>query len=213
MAAGRSLRLQRSDGHLSCAVGGVALLPGVVVVSGLRLVLPLNILPMPRPPNSSSIHGPVGLAKQIRHVLYALLPPGGVAMSSVGAVHGGAVHGGAVRWDGRLPVDMAPSWLPGFEGRAGEERVRGGLGETLVLQMAGGDGDGQGGVEVVVCRQGLVDVGLLFGLHWYRLEGRRCHGLVVREVHEWEAFVVATRRTVRCEEEKSLKREKLFKPK
>lgn len=70
--------------------------------------------------------------------------------------------------------------------------MRGGLRETRMLQMAGGDGDGQGGMEVVVRWQGLVDVGLLFGLHWYRLEGRRGHRLVVREVHEWEALVIAT---------------------
>lgn len=65
---------------------------------------------------------------------------------------GGAVHGGGGVSRGRsLSVDVAGSWLPGFESRAGEQRVRGGLGEARVLQVAGGDGDGEGGMEVVVC--------------------------------------------------------------
>lgn len=115
-------------------------------------------------------------------------------MSSSGDVHGG---GGVPRGRG-LPVDVATSRLPGFEGRAGEVRVCGGLGEMRMLQMPGRDGDGQGGMVAVMCWQGLVDVGLLFGRHRNRLEGRRCHRLVLREVHEWEALVVATRCTVRC---------------
>lgn len=40
------LRPWSSDGHLSRTVGGVALLPGVVVVGGLRRVLPLWMLPL-----------------------------------------------------------------------------------------------------------------------------------------------------------------------
>lgn len=202
IAADISLRCWHSDGHLGRAVGGVALLPGVVVVGWLRWVLPLDVLPLPCPPSSSSVHPHVGLVEKIRHVLYALLPPGRVGVSSGGAVHGGG-RGRRVPRGGGLPVNVAAARLPGFEGRAGEERVRGGLGEACVLQMAGGDGDGQRCVEVVVRWQGLVDVGLLFGLHWYRLEGRRCHRLVLREVHEREALVVATRRTVRCNEERS----------
>lgn len=94
IAAGRCLRPRCSDGHLSRTVGGVAFLPGVVVVGGLRWVLPLYVLPLPCPPSSSSVHPPVGLAKEIWHVLYALLPPGGVAMSVGGAVHGGGVPRG-----------------------------------------------------------------------------------------------------------------------
>ncbi len=63
---------------------------------------------------------------------------------------GGAVHGGGVPWGRCLPVNVAASRLPGFEGRAGEQRVRGGLGKARVLQVARGDGDGERGVEVVV---------------------------------------------------------------
>lgn len=193
---------RRSDGHLSRTVGGVALVPGVVVVGGLRYVLPrpLYVLPRPRPASASSVHPPVGLAEEIRHVLYAVLPPGGVAVPP-----GGTVHGGRVARGRGLPVDVAAGRLPGLEGRAGEHRVRGGLGEARVLQVAGRDGDGEGAVEVVevvVRRQRLVDVRLVFGLHGHRLEGRRRHRLVLGEVHEWEALVVATRRTVRCNEER-----------
>lgn len=115
IAAGRSPRRWHSDRHFSRTVGGVALLSGVVVVSGLRWVLPLDMLPLPYPTSSSSIHPSMGLAKEIRHVLNALLPPGRVAVSSGGAVHGG----GGVPRDRGLPVDMAASWLPGFEGRTG----------------------------------------------------------------------------------------------
>ncbi|KAF0025165.1 hypothetical protein F2P81_022046 [Scophthalmus maximus] len=127
--------------------------------------LPSDIL------STSSIHPSIGLIKDIRHVLYAPLPPGRVAVSSSGDVHGG---GGVPRGRG-LPVDVATSRLPGFEGRAGEVRVCGGLGEMRMLQMPGRDGDGQGGMVAVMCWQGLVDVGLLFGRHRNRLEGRRCH--------------------------------------
>lgn len=67
----------------------------------------------------------------------------------------------------------------------------GGLGQMGVLQVGGGDGDGQRGLEVVVGRNVLVDVGLLLGLYGHRLESRRCYRLVVREVHEWVALVVA----------------------
>lgn len=70
-------------------------------------------------------------------------------MSPTGAVHGGGGGGGVSR--GRsLPVNVADCWFPGFEGRAGEQRVSGGLGEARVLQVTGGDGDGEGGMEVVV---------------------------------------------------------------
>ena len=181
-------------------MGGVALLPGMVVIGGLRWVLPLDMLLQPLfcSPRSSSIHPSIGLTEELRHVLYALLPPGGVALSSGGAVRGGRPPRGR-----RLPVDMAAGRLPDFEGRAGEGRVWGGLREVRVLQMAGGDGDGQRGMEVVVCWQGLVDVGLLFGWNWHGLEGRRRHRLVLREVHEWEALVVAPRCTVSCNDGKS----------
>lgn len=75
----------------------------------------------------------------------------------------------------------------------------GGLGDAGVLQVAGGDGDGEGGVQVMVHRRyRLVDVGLVFGLHGHRLEGRGRYGLVLGEVHEREALVVAARRTVCC---------------
>lgn len=135
-------------------MGGVALLPVVVVVGGLRWVLPLYMLPLPWPPSSSSVHPSIGLAKEIRHVLYAPVPPGRVGVSPGGVVHGG---GGVPRGRG-LSVDVAAIRLPGFEGRAGEQRVSGGLGEARVLQVVGGDGDGEGGVEIVVRRHGLVDV-------------------------------------------------------
>lgn len=141
-----------SHSHLSCTVGGVALRPGVVVVRGLRWILRLDMLPQPCPPSSSSIHSPIGLVKEIRHILYALLPSGRVAMSPGGAVHGGG-GGGGVPWGRGLSVDVAASWLPGFEGRVGEQRVSSGLWETRVLKMTGGDGDGEWGMEVVVCWQ------------------------------------------------------------
>lgn len=63
---------------------------------------------------------------------------------------GGAVYGGGMPWGRGLPVDVAASRLPVFESRAGEQRVCGGLGEMRVLQVAGGDGDREWGVEVVV---------------------------------------------------------------
>lgn len=104
---------------------------------------------------------------------------------------GGAVQrGGGVRRSGGLPVDVAAGRFPGFEGRVGDERVRGGLGEARVLQVVGWDGDGQRGVEVAVPRQRLVDVGLLLGLRG--LEGRRRYGLVTGEVHDRKALIVAT---------------------
>lgn len=180
-------------------MGGVVLLPGVVVVGGLRWILCLDMLPLPRPPSSSSIHPTVGLTKEIWHVLYAPLPPGRVAVSPGGAVH----EGRGVPWGRCLSVDVAASRLPSFEGRAGEQRVRGGLRETWLFKMTGGDGDGEWRMEVVVCWQWLVDVGLLFGLHWHWLEGRRCHRLVVGEVHKWVALVVATRGTVSCNKDRS----------
>lgn len=85
-------------------------------------------------------------------------------MSPIGAVHGGG-GGGGLPWGRGLSVDVAASRLPGFEGWAGEQRVRGGLGDARVLKVAGGDGDWEGGVEVVVRWYGLVvvDVRLLFG--------------------------------------------------
>lgn len=171
-------------------------MPGVVVVGGMR-----RVEPRPGTTSQPSIAPSIGLVKEIRHVLYALLPPGGVGVSPAGAVH----RGRRVARGGGLPLDVAAGRLPGFEGGAGEERVGGGLGEARVLQVAGGDGDGERGVEVV---GGLVEVGLLFGLQWHRLEGRRRHGLVVGEVHQREALVVATRRTVRWKgsEEKRKKR-------
>lgn len=130
---------RRSHGHLGCTVGGVALLPGVAVIR--RLVL--DGLPLP----GSSVGPPVGLVEDLRRVLYAPLPPRRVAVSP------GAVQGrGVVCGDGGLPVDVAVRRLPGFEGRAGDEGVRGGLGEAALLQVAGGDGDGERAVEVGVRR-------------------------------------------------------------
>lgn len=75
ITAGRSLRAWHSDGHFIRTVGGVALLPGVVVVGGLGWVLPLDMLAVPWP-SSSYVHCSIGLAKEIWHVLYALLPTG-----------------------------------------------------------------------------------------------------------------------------------------
>lgn len=152
--AGCSLRPWCSDRHLSCTVGGVALLPGVVIVGGLRGVLHLYVLPLTCPSSASSIHPHIGLAKEIRQVFCALLPLARVAVSPGGAVHGG----GGLSGGGGLPVDVAGSWLPGFEGRAGEQWVSGCLGNPRVLQVARGDGDGERGVKVVMRRHGLVDV-------------------------------------------------------
>lgn len=99
---------------------------------------------------------------------------------------------------GHLTVDVARCWFPGFEGRAGEHRVCGGLGDARVLQVAGGDGDGERGMEVMLRRRRLVDVGLLLMLPRHWLEGWRGHGLILGEVHEGEALVVALRCTVSC---------------
>lgn len=165
-------------------MGGDALLPGLLVVGGLGRGLHLH-----RPP---PVHAPVRLVEEVRQVLRALLPLVGVSVSPGGAVHGG----GGVARRGRLPVDVASRGFPGFEGRAGERGVRGGLGDARVLQVGGGDGDGERGVEVVLRRPGLVDVRLLFGLHGRRLEGWRRHGLILGEVQEGEALVVAARCTV-----------------
>lgn len=68
-----------------------------------------------------------------------------------------------------------------------------------MLEVAGGDGDREGRVDVVVCWQGLVDVRFLFGLHG--LEGGWSDRLVLGEVHEGEALVVAPRCAVSCKEE------------
>lgn len=59
---------------------------------------------------------------------------------------------------GRLPVDVARRRFPGFEGRAGQHRVCAGLGDAWVFQVAGGDGDGERGVEVVLRPRRLVEV-------------------------------------------------------
>lgn len=150
------------------------------------------------PPSQASVQRPVGLAEDVRRVLGALLSLACIAVSPGGAVHRGGGGGRGVPRGGGLPVDVAGARLPGFEGRAREQRVRGGLGEAQVFQVAGGDGNGERGVEVVVRRNRLVDVGLLFGLHGHWLEGWRRHVLVLREVHEREALVVASGRTVRC---------------
>lgn len=191
-------------------MGGVALLPGVGVVGRLgRGVLHLHVLPLTDA--SPSVHPPVGHGENI--VLDALLPLAGVGVPPARAVHGGGGGGRGVPRGRGLPVDVARAWLPGLEGRGGEQRVRGGLGQAKVFQLAvaGGDGDGERGVEVVkvvevvevvVHRHGLVDVGLLTGLHGHRLEGRSCHVLVLGEVHEREALVVAPRRAVCCKEGK-----------
>lgn len=212
MCSGPLPHAWRSDGHLSRAVGGVALLLVVVVVGRLGWLPPLHVLPplyvlpldvllpqyglLPRPraPSTCSIHPSVGLAKEVLHVLYTPLPPGGVAVPPAGALRGG---GGVCRGGG-LSLDVAPGRLPGFEGRAGEQRVRGGFGQARLLRVVGGDGDGEGGVEVVVRRHGLVDVGFLFVLHGHGLEAGWGHRLVLGEVHEREALVVGTRRAVRC---------------
>lgn len=71
-----------------------------------------------------------------------------------------------------------------------------------MLQVAGGDGDGERSVEVVVCRQVLMDVRLLFGLHLRRVEGWRRHRLGVGEVHQRVALVVAARSAVSCKGER-----------
>lgn len=191
-----------SHGHLSRTVGGVALLPCVGVVGGLRRVMHFYMLHLARAPSHASVQRPVWLAEDVRRVFRALLPLARVAVSPGGAVHGGDGGGGGVPRGGGLPVDMAGTRLPGFESRAREQRVRGGLGEVQVFQVAGGDGNGERGVEVVVRRNRLVDVGLLFGLHGHWLEGWSRHVLVLREVHEWEALVVASRRAVCWKREK-----------
>lgn len=99
---------------------------------------------------------------------------------------------------GHLTVDVARCRLPGFEGRAGEHWVCSGLGDAWVLQVSGGDGDGERGMEVMLRRCRLVDVRLLFmqPRHW--LKSWRGHRLILGEVHDGEALVVALRCTVSC---------------
>lgn len=187
-------------------MGGVALLPGVGAVGRLRWrVLHLHVLPLAHAcPSYAPVHPPVGHAEDI--VLSALLPLANVAVPPARAVHGGGGGGRGVSRGGGLPVDVACGRLPGLEGRGGEQRVCGGFRQAQVFQLAvaAGDGDGQRGVEVVkvvevvVHRHGLVDVGLLSRLHRHRLEGGSCHVLVLGEVHEREALVVAPRRAVCC---------------
>lgn len=157
----------------------------------------VDLLPMSL--SCSTVNPSVGLNEKIRHVLYALLPPSGVAMSSGRAVDSGR-RGVGVSWCRSLPLNMAGVRLPGLECGAGEKWVGVGLGEGWLVQMTGRDGDGQWGVEAGVCWQGLVDVRPLFGLNWHRLEGMSRDGLVLSEVHEWEALVVAARRSVRCQD-------------
>lgn len=71
------------------------------------------MLPVPRPLSSSSVHSNIRLGKEFWHVLYALLPPGGVELSTVGAVHGGGRV--SVRGGRGLPVDVSGGGLPGSE--------------------------------------------------------------------------------------------------
>lgn len=192
-----------SHGHLGGTVGGVALLPGVGVVGRLRWgVLHLHVLPLAHASSPhASVYPPVRHAEDI--VFNALLPLANVAVPPARAVHGGGGAGRGVSRGRGLPVDVACGRLPGFEGRGGEQRVCGGFRQAQVFQLAvaARDGDGERGVEVVevvVHRHGLVDVGLLSRLHRHRLEGRSCHVLVLGEVHEREALVVAPGRTVCC---------------
>lgn len=53
-------------------------------------------------------------------------------------------------------------------------------------------------MKVVMRCHGLVDVRLLFVLYGHGLEGRGSHRLILGEVHEREALVVASRGTVCC---------------
>lgn len=73
-----------------------------------------------------------------------------------------------------------------------------GLGDVRVFQVAGGDGDGERSVEVALRRCRLVDVRLLLRLHRRWLEGWGGHGLMLAEVHQGEALVVASRCAVSC---------------
>lgn len=183
-------------------MGGVALLPGVGVVGRLWWrVLPLHVLPLAHAcPSHTSIHAPVGHDEDI--VLSALLPLANVAVPPARAVHRRGGRGRGVSRGRGLPVDVACGRLPGLEGRGGEQRVCGGFGQAQVFQLAvaAGDGDGERCMEVVevvevvvvvVHGHGLVDVGLLPRLHRHRLEGRSRCVLVLREVHEREALIVA----------------------
>lgn len=100
---------------------------------------------------------------------------------------------------GGLPLDVASTGVPGFQGRAREQGVAGGLGQAGPLRVALGDGDGEGGMvvvggELVVV---LVKVGLVFGVQGDGLEGwRGC--LVLGEVHQRVALIVSPRGSVRC---------------
>lgn len=171
------MRPSSSDCHLSCAVGGDAFLSHWMVVGRLRWVMHLH-----RPPSSTSVHSSIRLVKEVLRVLRALLPLVGVAVSPGGAVHRGGERGGVSR-GGHLTVDVARCWFPGIEGRAGEHWVCRGLRDAWVLQVTGGDGDGERGMEVMLRRCRLVDVRLLFMLPRHWLEGWRGHGLILGEVH------------------------------
>lgn len=133
-----------------------------------------------------------GLGEELVQGLYAVLPPAGVGLPArrVARVRG-------------LPVHVTPARrVPHPEGRAGQQRVGGGLGQARPLQVGLRNGNGERRVEVVVeRRRHTVEVGLVLEVHGDRLEG---HGLrlVLREVHERVALVVAAVSGVSYREEK-----------
>lgn len=71
-----------SDSHFSGAVCREALGSGEMVVGVLRLVLALDMVSL----SLSPVHPTVGLAEEVWHVLYALLPARRVGMPSAGVV-------------------------------------------------------------------------------------------------------------------------------
>lgn len=86
-------------------------------------------------------------------------------------------------------LDVALTRVPGFEGRAGGERVRVGLGDLGFGDLGGVDGDGQRHVDV-----GRWEEGLVLGVKVDWLESWR--GLAMGVVYHRVALVVVSRSCV-----------------
>lgn len=128
------------------------------------------------------------LREKLRQGLDAELPLVGIDLTSVLLVQalvllGG--HGVVQQPHVAVLLDVTLAGVPGFEGRAGGERVRVGLGDLGPGHLRGIDGDGQRRVDVRGRQEGLV-----LWVEVDRLEGG--WGLAVGVLQHGVAFVVVS---------------------